>query len=587
MREEVDLDLEECSQILETQEEMICKYRPDATLTFVNRAYCEMVGRSREELLNRKLFDIFPEENHDIIRKNIDELGGSNEKNSYVHPRETADGRIRYHQWKQYALFDEEGELAEILAVGRDITEKMEARDKLEETLEYKNSILEIIPDIIIRYDREGTYLDIITSQEEKLISPREDLLGSRIEDVFPEEEGNKFKNKIQETLNSGEIRTLEYCISTPAGIKWFEARITSLNNEEVISLIIDITDRKNREKQLKYKTFHDELTGLNNRTHLAQKIDKIDTASNLPISLIMIDINGLKIVNDTFGHKKGDEMLKKTAGILESVTGDEDVLVRYGGDEFLIFLLQTKKETAHDIYERIKNRCQKIRKDDFPLSLGIGIATKTDPEEVMKNVIKRADDSMLQDKLVNKKSRKNRLVKGLLDTLGAKSDETRAHAARMKKMAHELGEKVGVSNSELNRLTLLATLHDIGKTSVPEEILTKPGDLTEKEWEQIKKHPEKGYKIASATDEFAVIAEEVLSHHERWDGGGYPRRLAGEEIPFLARIISIVDAYDVMTSGRPYKDPMSKEEALKEIKENAGSQFDPRLAERFVKLTA
>ncbi|SDL14967.1 PAS domain S-box protein [Halarsenatibacter silvermanii] len=696
-------NLEECRQILETQQEMICKYKPDTTLTFVNRAYCEMAGRSREELVGKRVLDIFPEENHDVIRKNISKLGQENEKNSYEYPIKMPDGRMRFHEWSQHAFFDEEGELKEILAVGRDITERVEARDRLEEALDYRNSILEVIPDIIIHYDSEGKYLDIMTSQEDKLISPKEELLGRRIEEVFPAEEGQRFKEKIQMALNTCEIQTLEYCIPTPAGEKWFEARITSLNDEEVISLIIDITERKNQEKelelsqfaldmapvgiflvspegvfdyvnqeaaemldysreeltgrkisdinpdfpekrraerfervkrgkadkiieveletsggerfpaevmrsyigykdyeyeltfvrsiverkkwerQLKYKTFHDELTGLYNRTFLTQEMERLDTARQLPISVIMIDVNGLKIINDTFGHKKGDEILQKAADILTSVTRDEDVLARYGGDEFLLFLPQTDNKIAHDIYERIERKCEEIQEDDFPLSLGMGIATKTEPDEDINDIIKEADDNMLQDKLVNNKSRKNRLVKGLLDTLGAKSDETRDHALRLKRLAQKLGKEVGVSNSELNRLALLATLHDIGKTTIPGRILTKPGDLTENEWYQIKKHPEKGYMIASASDEFAVIAEEVLSHHEHWDGSGYPRGLEGEEIPFLARIISIVDAYDVMTSGRPYKKAVKKEKALKEIKENAGSQFDPELARAFI----
>ena len=150
---------------------------------------------------------------------------------------------------------------------------------------------------------------------------------------------------------------------------------------------------------------------------------------------------------------------------------------------------------------------------------------------------------------------------------------------------AHKLGEEINLTNGQLNNLSLLATLHDIGKVTISEDILKKPDDLSDEEWEIIKQHPERGYVIASASEEFAPIAREILYHHERWDGDGYPEGLSGEEIPLLSRIITIVDAYDVMTTGRPYKDAMSKEEALEEIEECAGSQFDPELAEKFVEM--
>ena len=156
-----------------------------------------------------------------------------------------------------------------------------------------------------------------------------------------------------------------------------------------------------------------------------------------------------------------------------------------------------------------------------------------------------------------------------------------------MTEYAHKLGDKINLINGMLNNLSLLATLHDIGKVTLSEDILKKPGDLTDEEWEIIQEHPERGYVIASASEEFAPIARKILCHHERWDGDGYPEGISGEEIPILARIISIVDAYDVMTNGRPYKGSMSKNEALKEIGECAGSQFDPELADQFVELMA
>jgi len=147
------------------------------------------------------------------------------------------------------------------------------------------------------------------------------------------------------------------------------------------------------------------------------------------------------------------------------------------------------------------------------------------------------------------------------------------------------MGEKIGLSREELNHLSLLTNLHDIGKVNIAEEILKKPSDLTDLEWETIKKHPEKGFAIAMAIKEFAPVADSILAHHERWDGDGYPQGLKGEETPYLARIISIVDAYDVMTTGRPYQQAVSKEEALAEIIKCAGGQFDPELAEEFVEM--
>ncbi|MFW6029939.1 MAG: HD-GYP domain-containing protein, partial [Halanaerobiales bacterium] len=172
--------------------------------------------------------------------------------------------------------------------------------------------------------------------------------------------------------------------------------------------------------------------------------------------------------------------------------------------------------------------------------------------------------------------------VQGLINILEVKSYETKEHALRMTKLAFEFGEKLNLSNSELNRLSLLSTLHDIGKITIPEKILKKPAKLTAEEWVILKEHSERGYKIAAASEEFAAVAEDILSHHERWDGSGYPNGLEGKNIPYLARIISVIDAYDVMTHDRPYSSAISEAEALKEIKKCAGSQFDPELAKKF-----
>jgi diguanylate cyclase (GGDEF)-like protein len=331
--------------------------------------------------------------------------------------------------------------------------------------------------------------------------------------------------------------------------------------------------------------SYYDSLTGLYNRRFFEVELERLDSKRQLPISIIMADLNGLKIINDSYGHKKGDQMLKKSAEILRSSLRKEDILARQGGDEFIILLPQTDQKTASEIVQRITAKTGIVEELDIPLSIAVGQATKLTPKEDIGEIIKQADNQMYENKLSESRSSKSNIVQGLINVLDAKSSETKEHAMRMTKIAFDFGERIGLTESDQNRLSLLATLHDIGKINISEEILNKQDKLTDQEWEIMKKHTEQGYKIASSSEEFAAVAEEIFSHHEKWDGSGYPRQLQGKEIPFLARIISLVDAYDVMTHERPYSKAISKEEALAEIKSCAGSQFDPDLAAEFIRM--
>lgn len=356
-------------------------------------------------------------------------------------------------------------------------------------------------------------------------------------------------------------------------------------NKEYELAFLKDITERKAKEEEIKYLSYKDKLTNLYNRRFFEEELQRLDTKRQLPISIIMADVNGLKIINDTFGHDKGDKMLIKAAKILDNVVRKEDILARHGGDEFVILLPQSDQTTAEKILKRIKKATQKTENEQIPISLSFGVATKTQKSEKIEDILKKADDAMYQNKLLEGKSAKNKIIQGLLNTLSVKSSETKEHALRMIELAHDLGKDKGLPSSELDRLSLLAVLHDIGKATISEEILSKAGKLTDEEWEIIKKHPEIGSRIAASTKEFALIAEEILAHHENWDGSGYPRELEKEDIPYLARIIAIADAYDVMTNERPYSAAISQKEALAEIESCSGSQFDPELAKAFIKM--
>jgi len=277
--------------------------------------------------------------------------------------------------------------------------------------------------------------------------------------------------------------------------------------------------------------------------------------------------------------------MLQKAANILRKSCRHEDIKARWGGDEFVLFLMQVPEEEIKSVCERIRNYCNETRVRDVPLTMALGFSIKSSVNQDIEEVLKEAEDSMYQQKLAESWSTRNLVLSTLLKTLGEKSYETREHVQRMEQIAIRIGEKVGLSDTELSRLKLLTTLHDIGKINIPEDILVKKGPLDEKEWKLIKKHPETGYRIARATEEFAHVAEDILCHHERWDGTGYPQGLKETEIPLLARIVSIADAYEVMSNGRPYKEPLSREEIIAEIKRCAGSQFDPDLVELFLSI--
>jgi diguanylate cyclase (GGDEF)-like protein len=336
--------------------------------------------------------------------------------------------------------------------------------------------------------------------------------------------------------------------------------------------------------KQIVYLKEHDEPTGLYNRRFFEQAAKKMDGEGAFPVSVIVGDIDGLKTVNDALGHSGGDALIAEVAGILKSCVRGGDILARTDGDEFCILLPRTGGEKAAGMVKKIYGACREHEKkgEIFYASISMGCATKTDGAALIGEIIREAEDNMARRKLLEHKSLHSSLIASIKTTLQEKSFMTEEHSERLSLLSFALGKALGLTGGQLFELELASALHDIGKIAVDGGILDKPDALTPAEWETMKQHPEVGYRIAMAVPELGRVAETVRCHHERWDGKGYPRGLKGESIPLLARILAVADSYDAMTSGRPYRTALSREDAAAEVTKNAGSQFDPTVALKF-----
>ncbi|MHB8131517.1 MAG: HD domain-containing phosphohydrolase, partial [Mobilitalea sp.] len=363
------------------------------------------------------------------------------------------------------------------------------------------------------------------------------------------------------------------------------------LNIKGILVNYNDITERKIREKEIIYLSQHDSLTGLYNRAFFEIEKLRLNSADYLPLSIIIGDINGLKIINDTMGHVEGDNLLINTGRILEKCCRNGDVVARMGGDEFNILLPNTSSEEAVEIINKINAQCKdynnKMAGDLYQISISLGSATRTSINESMDHILKVAEDFMYNRKLLEGRSFHSSIISSMKMALFEKSHETEEHAHRLIQLSKAVGMAIGLTNQQFDELELFSTLHDIGKIGVDNQILNKPAKLTDDEWVKMRKHSEIGYRIAMASPELVPIAYYILTHHERWDGNGYPQGLIGENIPLLSRILAVADAYDAMTEDRPYRKGMSKQEAIREIERNTGTQFDPSIAQVFVNILA
>jgi len=355
--------------------------------------------------------------------------------------------------------------------------------------------------------------------------------------------------------------------------------------------------------EQTRELSITDELTKLYNRRHFYEVLQlEIDRTQRYgrPFTLAMLDLDGFKEYNDRFGHSNGDGVLKSLAVTLRSSLRKSDIAFRYGGDEFIIVLPATDAARARRIVDRIRSEWLQAPKAESailesPLGFSAGIAQFPDDAETGDGLILLADAALYRSKrgggykctLVSdlgvlpmdfSEGATLEQVYALAAAVDGKDQFTYGHSKRVADMAELIGRRIGLEAKELSQVRSAALLHDIGKVGVPDAVIIKPDRLGGDEWRLMQTHASEGARIVGYVEELAPLVPMILHHHERYDGTGYPDGLAGEDIPLGARIISIVDAYDTMTTPRPYRDVLSPQEASKELRSSAGTQFDPEL---------
>lgn len=358
------------------------------------------------------------------------------------------------------------------------------------------------------------------------------------------------------------------------------------LDNDEIDGVVVvfrDCSEYIRRENEVRYLSYHDQLTGLYNRRFYEQELMRLDTERNYPLALVLADVNGLKLTNDAFGHAEGDRLLQKLAGIMKKECRSDDILARIGGDEFVVVLPRTSSKEAEKFVARIIEGISCEKPEKVMLSLAVGFAIKEDSSENMENIFRLAEDEMYRQKLFDNSRVKARTLVLILNTLYENNTQQMNHSRRVGDLCVSCAEALDMNPDIVRQVKTAGILHDIGKVGINSQILKKPEELSDAEWHEVMKYPEIGFRILSSVQELSDVAGYVLQQQEKWDGSGYPYSLRGEEISPPARIIAIAAAYDVMTDDRPYAATFDPDRAAEEIKAAAGRQFDPYIARVFI----
>ncbi|MEW6182882.1 MAG: PAS domain S-box protein [Bacillota bacterium] len=576
-------------QITDNMLDIISQTDVEGELQYISPSHRYVLGYEPQDLPGKTVFDyVHPDDRSGVVeafRKVIETRLGTRTEYRYRH----ADGHYVWLEASITHMLNENDRVAGAVIGARDVSERKQMEEQLGNAKALLEGVLDAIPDAVGIQDPDHRIIRLNQAGYQLLNLTPEEAQGKRCYELI----GRANRCRPCATERAWKTKRLERVEKfVPELGLYLDCRSNPILDENgeiqmVVEQFYDVTERRRMEEQLWHLSLHDNLTGLYSRTYFEEEMRRLEGSRHAPIGVIVCDVDGLKLANDTLGHSAGDRLLMAAAEAIRKSFRPEDMVARIGGDEFAVLLPNSGRTIVEEACRRVRDAvaAYNTQNPEVPLSISVGFAVSDEKGANMVDLFKEADNNMYREKLHSSQSARSATVQTLMKTLEAKDFITEGHVDRLQNLVASLAAAVGVPESKINDLRLLALFHDIGKVGVSDRILLKPGPLTPEERVEMQRHCEIGHRIAQSIPDLPPIANWILKHHEWWNGEGYPLGLEEEEIPLECRILAIADAYDAMTNDRPYRKAMNRKEALDELQRCAGTQFDEELVEVFVKM--
>jgi PAS domain S-box-containing protein/diguanylate cyclase (GGDEF)-like protein/putative nucleotidyltransferase with HDIG domain len=553
----------------------------------VNPAVCRLLGYSAEELLGMTFMDVtHPDDVEASVDRRRRQLIGDGDAVQIEKRYVRRDGETVWVSLSSTLVRDANGRPLYSVTIIEDVGERVRAGEAAREAEERFRHAFDEAPIGMALVGPDGRFLRVNRKLAQITGHDQARLLEQTFQEITHPDDVDADVEQMQQVLR-GEMSTYSMekrYLRSDGSVVWVMLSVTLVRGPDgaplyFVSQVEDINDRKRQEAELERLANFDAMTGLGNRRKLLADLEGLLRQPAIePFALAIFDLNGFKAYNDLFGHPAGDTMLSRLAQALMAAIGDEGVGYRIGGDEFCV----VTSAPPDAVFARA-NAALSAKGDWFTIEAAYGQVRLPGEAADVSSALQIADGRLYVGKGTSRRTAPQQARDALMQVLVEQDPLLSEHASRVAELAESTARRLGLDEEEVWHVRLAAELHDVGKAAVPEMLLDKPGALDNAEWSFIKRHTVIGERIVSAAPALARVGRLIRSSHERPDGNGYPDGLVGEAIPLGARIVAVADAFDAITSNRPYARARSVDYAIEELRRCAGTQFDREVVEAFV----